>query len=346
MRDTGMLAPAPTVRVFITGVAGFLGSHLADTLLAQGYEVVGNDNLIGGDIENVPKGVEFHRIDCNNLGAMKLLLHGVDVVWHCAATAHEGLSVFSPHENAMHGYAASSSVFSAACAAKVRRVVTLSSMARYGKQDRLPFDESMVANPVDPYGVGKLASEAMLKILADTHGLEWTVAVPHNIQGMRQRYWDPFRNVAAIMVHRMISGKQPIIYGDGKQERCFSHVSDCVSPLVQMGFSNDAVSEVINIGPDEGVVTVLQLAQKIAALLDFPLDPIFMPDRPCEVKIAHCSANKARRLLGYEPKVSLEHGLEEMIAWIRERGPRPFQYHLDIEIVNENTPRTWLERRF
>jgi UDP-glucose 4-epimerase len=142
------------MKVFISGVAGFLGSHLADGFLKAGHEVVGNDNLIGGDLDNVPHRVDFHRIDCNNIGALKLLFRDVDVVYHAAATAHEGLSVFSPHENAENGYAACAAMFSAACAARVRRIVHMSSMARYGRQDTVPFVETMTCKPCDPYGVG------------------------------------------------------------------------------------------------------------------------------------------------------------------------------------------------
>ena len=129
------------MRVFISGVAGFLGSHLADALLARGDQVVGIDNLIGGDLKNVPTGVDFARIDCNELGAVKRAMRAAEVVYHCAATAHEGLSVFSPHENARHGYSASAAIFSAACATGVRRIVHCSSMARYGGEtvsSRLP----------------------------------------------------------------------------------------------------------------------------------------------------------------------------------------------------------------
>lgn len=332
-------------KVFVSGVAGFLGSHLADALLAQGHEVVGIDNLIGGDLDNVPAGVDFHQADCNNLPLVRVLMRGVDVVYHLAATAHEGLSVFSPHENTEHGIYASTAIFSAAAASRVRRVVFTSSMARYGTNE-VPFREDYEPRPQDPYGIDKVASESKLWLLSRVHGFEAVVAVPHNIIGPRQRYVDPHRNVASIMINLMLQGRQPIVYGDGSQKRCFSFVSDVVDPLLKMGFGAEAVGHTVNIGPDDEFVTVLDLAHRIAAQLDFPLDPVFVPARPQEVHHATCSADKARRLLGYEARVKLDEGLAEMIAWIRARGPRPFDYRMQLEIDNAKTPRTWKERLF
>ncbi len=334
------------MRVFITGVAGFLGSHVADALLALGHSVAGVDNMIGGERANVPRAVDFNDIDCLDFEAVKQASHGCEIVYHCAAAPHEGLSVFSPYFITANGIAASISVFSAAIANRAKRIVFCSSMARYGADDK-PFREDFTAPlPQDPYGIGKLASEQILANLCATHGVEYAIAVPHNIIGPRQKFDDPFRNVASIMINLMLQGRQPVIYGDGSQVRCFSYVSDCVDCLVEMAFSDRAQGEVINIGPDEHPITVLELAERIARLIGFNLHPEFMPGRPQEVKHATCSSEKARRLLGYQTRVSLDDGLSEMIAAIRQRGPRPFNYHIGLEIVTDKTPRTWTERVF
>ncbi len=336
------------MRVFVTGCAGFLGSHLCDAFLARGDQVSGVDNLIGGDVENVPRGVDWYVGDCNDHERMRKALRATEVVFHCAATAHEGLSVFSPHENARHGYMACSSVFAAACATGVRRIVHCTSMARYGKGDGPPpFCEDMRPMPEDPYGIGKYASELLLRNLAETHGVEHVIAVPHNIIGERQCYVDPFRNVVSIFANLMLQGRQPVIYGDGMQQRCFSYVADDVEPLVKMATSDLVVGETINIGPDGEVVTVLEVARMVAGMLGVPFDPSFEAARPREVKFAHCSADKARRLLGYESRVSLEEGIRRTVEWVRTKGSRPFSYHrLDLEIVNAKTPKTWLRRMF
>jgi UDP-glucose 4-epimerase len=327
-------------RIFISGVAGFLGSHLADAFLADGHAVVGIDSMIGGYLDNVPRGVEFHVADCNDVAQVREHMKGCQIVYHCAATAYEGLSVFSPHLVTQNIVTASTGMISAAVANKVRRFVMCSSMARYGAQ-RVPFKEDMTPKPQDPYGIGKYAAELFLRNLADVHGMEWVIAVPHNIIGPRQKYDDPYRNVASIFINMMLQGRQPMLYGDGNQKRCFSFISDDVAPLKQMAFDPACAGEVINIGPDGEFVSIRELAEVTARLLDFPLDFVFTPGRPQEVQLANCSADKARRLLGYKPRVTLEDGLRAMIDWIRSRGARPFEYHLDLEIVNEKTPETW-----
>ena len=334
------------MKVFISGVAGFLGSHIADSMLSQGHSVIGCDNLIGGYRDNVPNGVEFYEEDCNNLERIQELLKGVDVVYHTACTAYEGLSVFSPKLVAENTYLNSVSLASAAISRGVKRFVHCSSMARYGTQEVVPFTEDMICKPQDPYGISKYSAEVVLRNLCDVHGMELVIAVPHNIIGPRQKYDDPFRNVASIMINLMLQGRQPIIYGDGEQKRCFSFVQDDIDCLNKLAFQDNVVGEVINIGPDEEFVTINHLAATIAKLLDFKLDPVYMTGRPQEVRLATCSADKARKLLGYKTKYSLEQGLVEMIEYISERGVKPFSYHLPIEIINDLTPKTWKDRLF
>jgi len=333
-------------RVFITGIAGFLGSYLADALLKYNYEVSGCDNLIGGYIDNVPSEVDFHQVDCKYLNTMKNLLKGVDIVYHCASTPYEGLSVFSPHLVCENTSQISTTVISAAISNKVKRFVYCSSMARYGSQETIPFTEDLTPHPQDPYGIAKLAGEDILKNLADVHGMEWVIAVPHNIIGARQKYDDPFRNVASIMINLMLQNRQPIIYGDGNQKRSFSFVDDVTDCLVKMGNQNNVVGQIINIGPDEEFITINELATTIADLLKFPLKPIYVKGRPQEVKLASCSANKARKLLGYSTKTKLRSGLKKMISYIKKRGTRPFRYHIELEIINEKTPKTWKNKLF
>jgi len=337
------------MKVCVTGVAGLIGSHLADALLARGDEVYGVDNLIGGYEDNIPSGINWLNADCNDFDAMYAALDRCEVVYHCAALPYEGLSVFSPHLVTQGIVTASTGVFSAAIARGARRIIFCSSMSRYGKADPTPpwwrgFTEDRPTQPVDPYGIGKVCAEQLLANLAEIHGTEYAIVVPHNVTGPRARYTDPFRNVASIFIHRMLLGKQPIIYGDGQQRRCFSSVRDVVDPICEIGTRDDCRGQVINIGPDHGEVTINELARRIAGLLDFDLDPIYLPDRPAEVKVALCSAEKARRQLGYESRVGLDENLAETIEWIRQRGVSGFDYHLPLEIVNERIPRAWSER--
>lgn len=335
-------------KIFITGVAGFLGSHLADELIRQGHEVFGCDNLVGGYVDNIPTAVRFSQADCADLDKMKELLKGMDIVYHTACTAHEALSVFSPSLICRNTFQITAATASAAVANGVKRFVFCSSIARYGHLPVLPFTEDMTPQPQDPYGISKLASEQLLNVLSAVHGMEVTHAVMHNIIGPRQKYDDPFRNVAAIMINMMLQGQQPIIYGDGQQKRSFTFVGDIVDSLAKLGLQDGLAGEVINIGPDDKdeFVTVNQLARTIAKLLDFDLKPVYVGDRPQDVKLATCSADKARRLLGYKTATSLEAGLQQMIDYIKRRGPKKFTYHLDIEIINDKTPKAWVDKLF
>ncbi len=330
-------------RVFVTGVAGFLGSHVAEHFRDTGWEVVGIDNLLGGAKENVPTDVEFLVADCRDRESYGDLLRRTDLVYHCAAAPYEGVSVFSPQIVHEHTAGATVATLSAAASAGVGRFVLCSSMARYGAQ-ATPFTEDLTPLPVDPYGIAKYSAELMTQNICDTQSMEWAIAVPHNIIGPRQKFDDPYRNVASIMINRMLQGRQPVIYGDGSQRRCFSYIADVVSPLARMGTDQRLAGEIVNVGPDEEYVSILDLAVLLSELLDYSLDPIFVPDRPREVREAHCSSDKARKLLGYRTQWTLRDGLARMIEWIREQGFREFQYHLPIEIVSEQTPVTWTQR--
>jgi UDP-glucose 4-epimerase len=344
-------------KVFITGIAGFLGSHLADSLLAEGHEVYGCDNLLGGDVANVAhldKKVIWYHQDCATVTPTALKALGIEVLYHCAAAAHEGLSVFSPGFIFNNVAGASVSVFSAAIAAGVNRIVYLSSMARYGKgwdeegarkDESPPFREDFHGTqPVDPYGHAKVAAENVLRTLCELHKVEFQIAVPHNIIGPRQCYTDPYRNVISIWMNRLKQGKPGIIYGDGTQVRCFSPVQDILPCLVKLGFENLPNGEVWNLGPDTSEITIAEAYEAVLAVAMMDTPPEFMPGRPAEVKHATCSATKSRKGLGYEEGVLLFTCLEQMWNAIPDGG-KPFRYdNYPLEIVSDLTPTTWKDR--
>ncbi|MBT59573.1 MAG: epimerase, partial [Acidiferrobacteraceae bacterium] len=269
-------------KILVTGAAGFLGSHLCEKLQNLQYKVIGIDNLIGGSLDNLPKKIEFYKLDCCNFQKLNKIMKNIDVVYHCAATAHEGLSVFSPVENTKNNYLATVSVLTAAINNKVKRIIYCSSMARYGNQTT-PFTEEMYPKPVDPYGISKVAGEEVLKNLCNLNNIEWVIAVPHNIIGPKQKYDDPYRNVVSIMINRLLQNKRPIIYGDGNQKRCFSYIDDCIYCLLALIDSKKVVGEVINIGPDEEFVTINKIAEICSNITGSNLKPEYYPDRPKEV---------------------------------------------------------------
>tara|TARA_B100000886_G_scaffold325765_1_gene271619 strand:+ start:544 stop:1557 length:1014 start_codon:yes stop_codon:yes gene_type:complete len=332
-------------KIFITGIAGFLGSHVADEFINQGYEVAGNDNLIGGYEDNVPKDAVFYPFDCRSEQIKKILEEfKPDILIHTAATAYEGLSVFSPSFVTSNIFEASISVFSAAISSGVQRIINCSSMARYGAI-KVPFTEDMSPKPQDPYGIAKYAAEQTLECLAKVHSIEYVTLVPHNIIGPRQKYDDPYRNVASIMINRCLQGLPPIIYGDGTQTRCFSFIQDVLNCLMTACLDEAPLGQVINVGPDEEVITINELSQKICELTEFKGEPMFLPARPQEVKHAVCSSQKARKLLDYGTKVNLKDGLQSMVTYIKNRGVSRFNRHMPVEIISDLTPKTWISDR-
>jgi UDP-glucose 4-epimerase len=333
------------MHIFITGIAGFLGSNLADYYIQKGFKVSGNDNLVGGSLENISKKVNFYKTDCENLDEMTKALKSVDVLCHAAAYAHEGLSSFSPYLICNNNVSGSVAVFTAAIRNKVKRIVYCSSMARYGNI-AVPFKEDNEINPVDPYGVSKVAAEKILKILSKTHNFEYNIAVPHNIIGPKQKYTDPYRNVVSIMTNLMLQNKKPIIYGDGEQKRTFSDIEDCIYCIDKLIFDKKIVSQIINIGPDEEFITINELFNKLSNILKFNKEPIYTDDRPNEVKHASCSSDKARKILNYKTRISLDQSLKKVINYIKKNGPKPFEYNYEVEIINSQTPSTWIKKKF
>ena len=334
------------MHIFITGIAGFLGSNLAEYYLKKNFKVSGCDNLVGGSLDNIDQNkINFFKANCEDFEMMKKITKDVDILCHAAAYAHEGLSSFSPVLISNNNVTGSVSVFTAAIVNKVKRIVYCSSMARYG-DIKIPFKEEDELKPVDPYGVSKVAAENILKILSKTHNIEYNIAVPHNIIGPKQKYDDPFRNVVSIMINLMLQKKSPIIYGDGNQKRTFSDIDDCIYCLDKLLTDPQIISQTVNIGPDEEYVSINQLYHLLSNKLKFNLEPKYLEDRPNEVKEATCSADKARKVLGYKTRVSLDESLNKIINYIKEKGPKEFQYNYPLEINNEKTPLSWKEKLF
>jgi UDP-glucose 4-epimerase len=334
------------MHIFITGIAGFLGSNLAEYYLKKNFKVSGCDNLIGGTLDNIDRDkINFFKADCEDFETMKKIIKDVDVLCHAAAYAHEGLSSFSPVLISNNNVTVTVSVFTAAIINNVKRIVYCSSMARYGKI-RTPFKEDDDLIPVDPYGVSKVAAENILKILCETNNIEYNIAVPHNIIGPKQKYNDPYRNVVSIMINLMLQNRAPIIYGDGNQKRTFSDIDDCIYCLDKLLTDTNVVSQTINIGPDEEFISINELYRLLSNKLKFNLEPKYLEDRPNEVKEATCSADKARKILGYKTNFSLDKSLDKIINYIRQKGPKNFEYNYPLEINNEKTPLSWKEKLF
>lgn len=297
--------------------------------------------MSGGLRSNVNRRAKFVRGSIASELAVNKAMAGVDIVYHLAADAREGLSFFRPLHIARTNYLGSVNLLRAAAIEGVDRFVFTSSMARYGTQKELPFVETQVPTPQDPYGLSKLSFEKHLEIYQETFGMDYCVLAPHNIYGPRQCMTDPYRNVLAIFMNRILQGKPPLIYGDGKQMRDFSYYSDCVDVISAAGWIKAARNDVFNIGPDEDPVTLNEVAKLIIEVTGYRGKAQHIPARPGEVKFAWCSSAKARRKLGYRTTVHLREGVERMWAWAKQGGPRKWKYLDELEIVNEHTPAIW-----
>jgi UDP-glucose 4-epimerase len=339
-------------KVIITGVAGLIGSHLAYKFLSLGWKVYGIDNLIGGYYSNLPNVTNFTFIQADILNTQAIAEHfkeiKADLVIHCAALAHEGLSVFSPKTICENIYAGTVNICSAAIASGAPMFINTSSMARYGNLPT-PFVEDSTPQPIDPYGLAKLHAEQHLNLMSDIYGIKVYHMVPHNVAGPNQCYSDPFRNVMSIFTNLILNNKTVYVYGDGLQKRSFSHVSDCIDAFVSLYEKRDTINskEVFNIGPSDGTeITILDLAHKVGAACNMEPKIQHMPDRPREVKYAWVDTQKASGILNYKTLYSCDDTIKETVEWIKTQPVRCFNYHLPIEIQTENTPKTWTKKLF
>lgn len=342
------------ITVAITGSAGLIGSHLCHRFLYMGYRVIGIDNLVGGYATNMPEQSNnflfFNETILNNKRIAEIFkFFKPELVIHCAALAHEGLSVFSPKTIVENIYAGTASVASAAIAAGVETFINTSSMARYGNA-QAPFREDYtVPTPVDPYGLAKLHAEQHLNLMSDIHGIKVFHMVPHNVCGPHQCYSDPFRNVMSIFANRVLHKKPVYVYGDGTQKRSFSHIDDCVDAYVVLYYNRDTLASgnVFNIGPDDGSeITINKLAELVHAYFNEQPNVVHIDSRPREVKDAWVSTEKAKKILDYTTRNSVEDTVRDTITWIKSSPKRDFNYHIDLEIITSETPKTWTEKLF
>lgn len=326
-------------KCLVTGGAGFLGSHVAASLLAMGHDVVVVDDLSGGFENNVPDEAKFVEGSVDDFELMSHVFdeNGFDYVFHLAAYAAEGLSHHIRRFNYQNNTVASAGLISLAVKHDVRRFVFTSSIAVYGHAP-LPMVEDMPMAPVDPYGVAKMAVELDLAAAQRYFGLEYTIFRPHNVYGENQNIGDKYRNVVGIFMNQLMSGNAMTIFGDGSQSRAFSYVGDVAPVIAQSAFEPNAVGEVFNVGADQPH-TVLKLAHVVARAFDSEPDIEFLPARE-EVEHAYSSHEKAVRVLGAKETTTLEVGISRMAEWAKRVGPRASKPFEGIEVARR-LPASW-----
>lgn len=292
-------------KVIVTGGAGFIGSHLSEALLKEGYEVVVVDNLYGGKKERVPEGAKLFVQDIKETDALIDIFKGAEAVFHLAAIPRVPFSIEHPMETNNANITGTLSVLIAANKAGVKRVIYAASSSAYGDQDVLPLKESFQAKPIHPYGVQKYVGELYSKVFSNVYNLETVCLRFFNVYGPHQDPSGPYAGVIVKFLELKKSGKPMIIVGDGKQTRDFTHVSDVVRALISaMNSEKVGSGEVINIGGGRNI-DILKLAEIIGG------EKEFVPARP-EAKDSLADISLAKELIDWEPKMSVEDGIEDL----------------------------------
>jgi UDP-N-acetylglucosamine 4-epimerase len=309
-----------TSKVLVTGGTGFIGSHLVDRLLCEGFEVTVVDDFSTGQMQNISHHgnlEEFHLVrgDIRDAGIVKKVVEDVEAVFHEAALVDVPLSIKNPLLFNDVNLVGTLNLLKACLDSNVKRFIFASSAAAYGDSKPAKKSENTLCKPISPYAVSKLAAENYVKVFNELYGLETVSLRYFNMYGPRQVSGSSCSGVITVFVNRLLSGQPPIIYGDGTQTRDFVHVDDVVSANMLALKNKNAVGEVLIIAT--GIATsVCELAERLQEVTNTKrLKPIFAEPRAGDIE--HCSADisKAEKLLGFHPKIRLVDGLSSLVEW-------------------------------
>ena len=320
-------------KILVTGGAGFIGSHLIDRLLQGGYEVTALDNFSSGKIENIRHHTgasNFHlmRGDIRNLRNVEKAVEDADAVFHLAAIVSVPLSVKEPSLVKDVNVGGTLNLLEASLDADVKRFVYASSCAVYGEASDLPIDERHPTAPLSPYAASKLAAEHHCRFFHEDYGFETVCLRYFNAYGPRQKRGS-YGGVITQFINRIKQGKPPIIYGDGSQTRDFVHIDDVAEASELAMHRRGAVGEVFNIGTGKAT-TINQLAQILTKLVGKPeLKPVYTNPRLGDIKHSQANISKAQTILGYIPKIGLEHGLKALLSHMRVPSKNAFSTKFD-----------------
>tara|TARA_B110000240_G_C13503116_1_gene454785 strand:+ start:198 stop:1223 length:1026 start_codon:yes stop_codon:yes gene_type:complete len=310
--------------VLITGVAGLLGSRLADWIIENKpeYEVVGVDDLSGGFAQNINSKVKFWHIDLTDNTDIEhcFKVHKPDYVFHFAAYAAEGLSPFIRCYNYDNNLKSTARIVNECIKHDVKRLVFTSTLAVYGHGDGGIFDESQRQSPIDPYGVAKYACEMDIQIAGEQHGLDWCIVRPHNVYGIKQNIWDKYRNVLGIWMYQHLNGMPMTIFGDGKQTRAFSFIDDSLEPLFNAAVRPEASNEIINLGGIEEI-SINDANKLLCKVIGEDAEVQHLEGRH-EVKHSIPTYQKSVDILGFKYKTSMVDGLTQMWEWAQKQPMR------------------------
>jgi UDP-glucose 4-epimerase len=320
------------MKILITGVAGLLGSRLADWIIENtDHKVIGIDDLSGGYINNVHKDVSFYKFDLVEGDQLNYVFkrESPDIVYHFAAYAAEGLSPFMRTFNYKNNLISTAKIINCCINYEITRLIFTSTMAVYGHGNP-PFDEEDVPAPIDPYGIAKYACEMDIQVAGEQHGLDWCIIRPHNVYGIKQNIWDKYRNVLGIWMCQYMNGEPMSIFGDGEQKRAFSFIDDTLEPLWKSGIQENCSKQIINLGGTK-FYTINEANKTLRDVIGNGKKVHKEPRH--EVKNAHPTWQKSVELLEYEDVTSLYDGLKEMWDWAQEQpnNTRKFWESYEVE---------------
>ena len=311
-------------KILITGIAGLLGSRLADWIVENTEcDVIGIDDLSGGYSENINISSKFYEMDLVNFSSLSGVFEKEkpDVVYHFAAYAAEGLSPFIRKYNYENNLIASANLITLSIEHGVERFIFASSMSVYGDSYTPPFTEDMRQMPIDPYAIAKYAVEMDLKVAHEQHGLKYTIIRPHNFYGVNQNIWDKYRNVLGFWMYQIMNDMEPTIFGDGNQKRAFSYVDDSIIPFWNAYLNDDCIGEIINLGGIKEV-SINEACETLIEATGVNVKPRKLEARH-ETKYAWSSWEKSVDLLDFKHEVDLSSGLSSMWQWAQKQPNRP-----------------------
>lgn len=320
-----MSSPKNYQKILVTGGAGFIGSHIVDRLVKD-FDVTVMDNLNTGSLSNISRHLDkknFHFIEGSILDSnlARRALKDIDVVFHEAALASVTLSVKDPILTNQMNVDGTLNLLKASCDLNVKRFIYASSAAVYGKTKSPQKKEDDNLNPTSPYGISKLAAENYVQIFQKLYGLETVCLRYFNVYGPRQRVdvHGSYGGVISIFINRILKNMPPIINGDGEQTRDFVYINDVVEANMLAMNSQSGVGEAFNIATGKNV-SINQVAETLKHIMNKEnLENIHTEPRPTDIKHGYASISKARRILRYVPRFSIEKGLAKLVDWYTEK---------------------------
>lgn len=305
------------MKILITGGAGFIGSHIVDALIAEGHNVVVVDDLSSGSVKNLPKKIRFIKLDVRSNNVATLFLEeNFDVVYHLAAQMDVRKSVTDPRFDASVNIIGGLNLLECCSKYNVKKLIFASTGgAIYGEQDYFPADEKHPLRPLSPYGVAKLAYEQYLYYYKEVYGIEYISLRFANIYGPRQNPHGE-AGVVAIFTTKLLNGEEPVINGDGKQTRDYVYVGDIVDAnLKALEYPGTGI---FNLGT--GVETdVNTLFRKLRELTGAKCEEKHGPAKKGEQLRSVLEYSHAKNVLGWEPKVSLDRGLQKTVEYFKSQ---------------------------